>query len=262
MKKIFLATILLPSIAAYAQDDCCSYFLQAEGGISLTRCTEICANPILWDTATQGYNAKLRHAPMVGIAFGYLLNNWFAMGVSIDHRSAFRYCKFQTVPAGSTTPSFLGTKTRVFDLDNSSFMLDFMVNKIQRDCCYSVDTGFGNIVPYIGFGFGLSKTTVYNFHSVVQSTLTSGAFSTQPVRSIMSPNTTNKLGWKFQAGIEFSGCDCLFIGINYRYFDAGKFRSNNYILDTSDDFSQPFAAPAWCGKLRAHEIFGTLSLEF
>jgi opacity protein-like surface antigen len=266
LKQFFCVTLLLSAFGAQAYSDCDdapAYYLQAQGGMSYTRCTKISADQSFWDPAAEGYDAKLCKAPVVGIAFGYLVNNWLAVGVSVDHRSIFKYRKFQTTPSTAlTTPNFLGNKTRLFDLDNSSFMVDFTINKLHDGCLYDFDCDYFKIAPYLGFGLGLSKNTIYNFHSVQQDTLTADNFTTNIVHSIMSPVSQNKLGWKFQLGLDMSACGCFYVGIGYRFFDGGKFRTNNYIIDSGSSFAAPIKTPAWCGKLRAHEVFGTISLAF
>lgn len=250
-------SILISNAFAQAKEirnnDCCnvSYYLRCEGGPSFSKCSTICADPIYWDVSDNGYNAKLGTAPMVGAEGGISFYDIMSLGARVNYRSKFSYCKFQTSQSTST-PNFLGDKTRFFDLDNTSFMINLIVNRTKTGYGYSSSSC--TITPYAGLGIGFARSTIYNFHSTLASTVSVGNFTTNSVNSIMALDANNSFAWDAQAGVNFSFCDSLSISIAYRYFDSGNFKSNNYITNIPTGFDSPIEVPAWAGKLRANEL--------
>jgi len=255
VSKIMVAVIVagLAQAPLLAENSCKQeFYLRAEAGPSFGMCAYINANPIFWDPATEGYNGNLGTAAMVGLEGGANFYDWLSAGVRANYRSKFSYCKKQT-PAGGGTPGFLGDKTRFFDVDNSSFMVTFLANR-TAESCFAWDVCGAQIAPYAGVGLGFSRTTVYNFHSRKSATITVGNFVTQGVASLMTPYAQNKFAWDAQLGINIAFSNNTSLSVAYRYFDAGKFRSNNYIVDVLPDFTSAIEVPAWCGKLRAQEL--------
>lgn len=232
---------------------CCdiSYYLRCEGGPSFSRCSAVCADPIFWDASEDGYNSKLGTAPMVGLETGINFYDILSLGARANYRSKFSYCKFQTSQAVNT-PNFLGDKTRFFDLDNTSFMVNLIINRTKDSYGYSSSSCA--ITPYGGLGVGFARSTLYNFHSTLTSTVSVGSFTTNRVNSIMGLNANNSFAWDAQAGVNFSFCDSLSVSIAYRYFDSGNFKSNNYITNIPTDFDSPIETPAWTGKLKTNEL--------
>lgn len=236
------------------------FYIRAEVGPSFGMCADIAANPTFWDSATEGYNAKLGTAAMVGAEAGVNFYDWLSAGVRANYRSKFSYCKKQT-PIGNTTPGFLGDKIRFFNVDNSSFMFNVLFNRTSESC-YAVDICNAHIAPYAGLGLGFARTTVYNFHSLQAASIAVGNFVTKGVASLMAPYAQHTFAFDAQLGVNITCLNNVSFAFAYRYFDAGKFKSNNYIVDVLPDFGRPVAAPAWCGKLRAQEFVVQLGLAW
>ena len=247
--------------AATTQDDCPSFYLRAEGGASFARCADIKVDLTVWDPAKEGYNSPLGTAPLVGFGFGYNINNWLSAGVSAACRNKFKYCKNQTT-LGVTTPGAIGDKTRFFNLDTTSYMFDIFINRAYSNALWHYNLDALSFAPYAGIGLGFSHTTVYNFHTVEQQTITVGTFTTHPVQSIMTHSSHHAFSWQAQFGLDISWCQWINLSLGYRYFDAGKFFSNNYITSISTGFTTPVTLSKWSGKLRAHEVVAGLTLEF
>ena len=174
-----------------------------------------------------GYAANLGNAPMVGLGFGYYFNEHLSGGFSINHRSNFRYRLFFQSSIVVTTPGFLAPKTRFFDFDNTSFMANLRADYIL---CHKNHPRL-ILKPYIGLGIGLSKNTVYNFHSVTTDSVVFGGFPTFTVGSIMNDKTINQFAWQADLGFQIAFKECLLFGIGYRYFNGNKFISNNYSVN-------------------------------
>jgi opacity protein-like surface antigen len=229
-----------------------SYYIRVEAGPSFGLCAAIEPNPIIWDSAQEGYDAKLHTAPMVGLEVGVNFCDLWSVGARANYRSKFSYCKKQT-PLNSATNGFLGNKTRFFDLDATSFILNLMINRTDNPYC-ALTICKTTLAPYVGLGIGFARTTLYNFHSVRADMATLGTFITNEVGSIMSPNGMNTFAWDAQVGCNISFCSNISLGIGYRFFDAGRFKTNNYLVDVLAGLTTPIVVYPWCSRLRASEL--------
>lgn len=259
LKLYVLLAITLPAYAHQYKECDIWYYLRAEAGASFSMDSHICANPIIWDPAVEGYNATLGTAPMVGLEGGVNFHEWLSLGTRVNFRSKFKYCKKQT-SINASEPGFIGDKTRFFNLDNTSFMINLAFNRTEKSfgwefCNFSIN-------PFAVIGIGWGRTTLYNFHSQRAETVTVGNFTTNRVASIMSPNANNNFVWDGQLGLNFVFCKDLSVSIGYRYFDGGHFKSNNYLIDVTPDFDSPININAWLGKLRANELVIQLGIEW
>ncbi|MCL4361440.1 porin family protein [Candidatus Dependentiae bacterium] len=257
-KKILLISLISP-LQAYHPCIDLTYYLRAQTGASFGQCSKIKVDTIIWDPSPQGYNAELGTAPIAGLEGGINFHEWISLGASVNFRSKYKYCKFQT-STSTSTPGFIGDKTRIFNLDNTSFMLNLTLNRTANSYGYEFDCF--KLCPYVGFGIGWSRTTIYNFHSVRVQQITSGSFTTNQVSSIMSTFGQNHFAWDLEFGLNLTFHEDLSLSIGYRYYDAGSFRSNNFLIDTSASFPTPIQIPAWKGKLRANELVIQLGIEW
>ena len=139
-------------------------------------------------------------------------------------------------------------------------MIHLLLNRTVHS--WGLKTAHCLIAPYTGVGLGFARTTVYNFHTVQAAQATAGGFTTNKVGAIMSPNGKNGFAWDAHAGLNVVVCDSLSISAGYRFFDAGCFQSNNYLISTSTDFPTPIIVPAWKGKLRANELVIQAGVEW
>ncbi len=210
--------------------------------------------------ATGGYDATLCTAPVVGFGFGYYFTDWLSASVSCNHRSKFKYRKFQIPTAAAvSTPGFAGDKTRCFDFDNTSFMINL---RFDHEFCPSYSC-LPYVKPYGLVGIGMAKNTLYNFHSVTTTPVPAiTAFPSFAVASIMTYNVTNQFAWQTEFGIDASYCDNIFVGIGYRYFSGHKFYSNNYLIDKPSGLPSPLTILPWCGRFATQELLLSFSMEF
>ncbi len=239
------------------------FYFRVEAGGSFPRCLEICANPAIWDPAQEGYNAKPDHAPLVGAGVGYNINQWLSIGASANYRGFFEYCKYQTpTDQADTTPGFLGVKTRRFDLENTSFMVDLFLNRTGSTSYYSYNFLNMCLAPYFGVSIGWARNVLYNFHSIRAERVTVGDFTTNSVNSIMPYYIKNEFAWQVALGADFMINNCLGVGLGYRYFDANCFRTNDHNVDIWPGFNTPVRLTPWTGKLRCHEVVGSMNIAF
>lgn len=101
----------------------------------------------------------------------------------------------------------------------------------------------------------------FNQHDVLVSGGNLPLATFPQAHSIMLDKTSTEFSWDVKVGIEIFYKRCSF-DIFYRYNDAGKFRSNKYIIDAPINPIDPIAVPAWHGKVTAHELCFSLNKRF
>lgn len=261
-KKI-LSLLLLTSLVK--ADDCCekyNFYLMTESGWSWSNKANICADTSFWDEANEGYNSKLGRGYVASAEVGVFFNNWLSLGSSYNFRGIYEYCKNQTSDAVDT-PAFIGNKRRRFDLTNTSFMYTMGINR-GYEPCWSWECGCFSIAPFIAGGIGISFNNLYNFHSITDKQIP--GFDNYLVRSVETGFIKRSFAWQVSAGIEAAYSDRMAFGVSYRYFDGGKFYSNNYLNPEIDNQVDPDAcfmtAPRWRGRLRTNELLFNLMINF
>lgn len=239
--------------SAFQNNDSRHFFLNMGTGYSFSREANIQVPQLgtFWDTAVQGYNANLGNAALYSAGAGYQFSNLIAVDVEATHRQQFNYHKFQTPTSGTSDGVSLGTKTRYFDLANTSVMAN----------AYFFGSGLNWFIPvsctvimqpFIGGGIGVAYNTLSNFHSVL-STTTSGSNN---IASIMNPKTFSAFAWQAMIGLELVGSNTWGFDLGYRYFDGGEFKTNNYLTDPAvNPPLPPTSAPPWSGTLTSNEVF-------
>lgn len=269
LKKLYFNIIILLSginyLSANTNNICCPYYIRAELGESFSRCANTCIPGHIWDEVNEGYNNNLGKAPLAGFAFGVNLGNMVSLGVNYTYRGPFHYKKYQTpivAVENIVNDTLVVARTRYFDFENNSYLIELFANRMGIASEYCWDFFYGSIAPYIGFGLGWSRNIVSNFHSVEDNTVSIGSFHSNGIASTMSYKATKSFSWSFSVGIEYN-CDCLDLSIGYRYFDGGKFKSNNYITDNlkAADYKE-IKVPAWRCKFTSNEVVASLSLNF
>lgn len=245
--------------------DCKPFYIRVEGGKSYAQEADIKVDLNVFDPATEGYDAKLGSAVMFGAGVGYNMTHWLSAGFSVAHRSKFEYAKHQT-STSTSTPSPLFNKTRYFNLDNTSFFFDVYLNRTGASSCLSWDCHNINFAPFIGASVGLAQNNLYNFHSVIDETVTAGNFTTHQVETIENSFIKHAFAWQVSLGLDITICEDVTLGVAYRFFDGGKFESNNYTVNAVPGFGSatgnPIDVPAWTGKLKAHEVVANFTINF
>jgi opacity protein-like surface antigen len=241
------------------------FYIRAEGGKSYAQKADINVDLTAFDPATEGYDAKLGSAAMFGAGVGYNITNWLSAGFSVAHRSKYEYKKHQT-STSTSTPSPLFNKTRYFELDNTSFFFDMYLNRAGAASYWNWECRNINFAPFIGASIGLAQNNLYNFHSVLDSTVAVGSFTTHPVQTIETSFTKHAFAWQVSVGLDITLYEDVTLGIAYRFFDGGKFESNNYTVNEVAGFGSPtgtpIEVPAWTGKLKAHEVIANFTINF
>lgn len=260
---IALACIAQGLTLSAHEKDCQPFYVRIEGGKSFSQKADIKVNENYFDPAPEGYNAKIGSAAVFGAGVGYNVTNWLSTGFSANYRSKYDYEKHQTAVTTNSTPDPLGDKTRYFNLDNTSFLFDVYFNRTGSSSPFSLTYQSLTLAPFIGASIGLSKNTLYNFHTVLDNTLTNNNLSTHQVESILSDFVKHSFAWQISLGLDITLCKDVTIGLAYRYFDGGTFETNNYTLNQVAAFdNQLITVPAWTGKLKAHEVIANFTINF
>lgn len=239
------STGLLTTLPAAATNYSNPYYLLLGTGISYSQSADIYADPTYWDASPQGYNSSVDHSVLYTAGVGAQITPALSVVIDGSMRPGFSYERYQTSNANNT-PGFLGDKTRYFELENTSLMVDaYLQGKGLSDhLYYNLGHNMG-VQPIASVGVGVAYNTVTNFHSVTGNTAS----------SIMPDKTTSSFAWKASVGLQLTLCPKVDIAASYQYFDGGDFQSNNYIVDSSRLVVTP-----WKGKLKANE--GTLNLVY
>lgn len=233
------------------------FVLLGSGG-SFSRNSDISVNLQQWDPAVQGYNARLNNSVLYTAGIGYQLSCLMSIDFEITSRPSYSYNKFQSPVPGSSTPGFLGSKTRKFDLKNVSALINVFLHGSGLNLFY--DVGHATIIePFIGGGLGLSYHILDNFHSVL---VTSPVPGSNNVSSIMNANTTSTFAWQLLIGLALVNNCQWGVDVGYRYFNGGKFESNNYLINVPSGLTQPLTVSPWKGTLTADEVFLDLKYYF
>lgn len=224
--------------------------LSAGGSYSLE--TSINASPIFWDPSPEGYNSDLGHSEVLGASIGYVFNPLFRFELGADHRDSFQYKKYQSTPTSTTW----GPRNRYFDLSNTTVMGTLFVDGsgVSERFFYQ-GKGF-MLDPFFGVGLGAAFNTLDNLHSVsLKKNIAGRSFS------LMDSAYTNKaFAYQLNAGINIKTTRKIAVGLGYRYLDAGRFESNNYIVDNPDNIgtTSGVTVPTWTGSLKTNEFYVTL----
>lgn len=258
--NILLSISLLLSQTLYSQNYCDNFYGIAGVGGSFSRCAKIKVDNRVWDKAKNGYSRRLGDSENYTVGLGYAVSPCFRFTAEGSFRPHFTYKNFQIATAGNQI-AFAGNKTRHFSLNNKSLLFNFYMYGTKYT---SLDLGYGfRLHPYIGTGVGVAYNKMNNFHSVLTDSVPSNGLTLHHVTSAMNPNTKRSLGWQFSAGLELMKACCFSLNLGYRYFNAGNFKSNDWIHSENlpKDISHATTVPAWKGKLRAHEIVFNLLFD-
>lgn len=242
------------SVDCSSCEDCCcgAPFIMIGGGYSWSFKTTIKTGPS-WDPSPQGYNDNLDGSEFYLLGLGYHFPCAISASFELDYHPSFRYKRFQHSTAVETI-AFLGDKTRYFNLSNTAFTFNLFLNKNVDFWCWDI-CGCYQIAPFIGAGIGVAYNTITNFHSVLPIPSVN---QTEPVRSIMTSRKRIGLAGQASGGIVSKFGDHFSIDVAYRWFYGGRFKTNNYTIDSFDGFT-PYTTQLWKGTIMANEILISLN---
>lgn len=259
MKKLFFLLFLMSfscfwtNLQSDELDGCClseeNGFIYVGGGGSWSTKSKIHTDPAIWDPSPQGYNSNLGSSEFYTFGLGYHCTPLFSLSVDLNYRPEYKYKKFQTSTA-SQTQGFLGNKTRFFKLSSLSCMVNAFLNKQGNAFSYS-SCGY-SIAPFIGVGVGVSYNKISDFHSVLPLTVEQTAAR---VASIMSDKLQRSFAAQAIVGLVAKITNRLSVEVGYRYFYAGKFKTNNYLVDVATGFLTPKTTSPWTGRFQTNDVF-------
>lgn len=253
MKRILTSLSLLAiSVSSILNAKCCcqpqdySFYIKVGSGISFSESANVTAPPPTWNPAVQGYNSKLGNRAIADLGIGCELMHLVDLEVSVSHRAAFKYRKFQTPVGGGDS------YTREFDLDVTPIL--FSVNLLGRDvACLNWDIACGKIYPTIGAGVGVSNLSITNF----RTTGLPPSGDSDPFASFSAENQhTQRKNFTYTTlvGLEYNYNDCWVIATGYRWFDAGKFKGPRF-QRVATGAAVDIAGEEWKMRFRSNEWF-------
>lgn len=209
-------------------------------------------NPAAWDFANEGYDSNLGHGGFYSIGFGRNICEYLHMDLSYTNYATLHYQKYQT-GEGSSIGSTGNTRTRFFDLDSQSILLNFALLPAEEQ--FSAHLGGVYISPFINAGIGIGFNRVGNFHTVASN----GAVTT-----IADPNNTANFAWQGSLGLTMHpDCSHLFLDVGYRYYDGGHFESDNvFTINTGGASGAKVQAQPMRGKFTSNQVFANLRYLF
>lgn len=233
------------------------YFIAVGSGISFAYDANPYIEDSLWSDAIEGYGSPLGNAALYTAALGYTINDAINIDVSYTFRGIYSYEKFQTAPPSATDQ--LSSRTRYFNLSSNALLFDVSLDGGVYPALKYDAWSHGFIQPFIGAGLGVSYNTVSNFHTILSDS--------NVVTSTALNRTKASLAYQFNAGLEWVFQRFSF-DVGYRYFNAGSYESNDYLLTNytgptqSSTVSSPKTTVPWKDTLSANELFFTAKVAF
>lgn len=238
-------------------------YLKMGLGASFSINGSVSAPSAFWDPAVQGYNDNFGITPVFDVAFGYDIISWITAELSLSYRPHYSYKKYQTPPnLNDSSPGFLGSKTRRFNLDVRSLLFS----------CYLNGRGFSRLrweagpcnsyfYPFIGVGIGVSGLTIYNFRSTNLNMANEGFPGFGTFGSENQYTKRYRFTYQVLAGIAYRLLPSWAFELGYRWFSVNQFTGPSFIRDPSG-YSGDVSGVEWKQRLRANEIFGNIKYYF
>lgn len=235
MRFARLFTILCGILFASQANSWCNpcegrFYLKGSTGASFSNRAHIKAPIGFWDTSQQGYNSRLGTRPILGAGLGYEMTPLFAADMTLSYRPQYQYRKFQIPVPNILTPAFLGSKTREFDLDIATLMLNFYLTGRGIDyLCWSPSCLQGCLYPILSGGIGVSRVNIYNFRAKGLSPA-----GVDPFPAFGSENQYTvryQFTYQLAAGLEYRQNDCWAVSAGYRWFEVNRFKGPTYLRD-------------------------------
>ena len=221
--------------------------------------------PLLFNhtNTLNGYNSGLGTVPLYMAGIGYTVSPLLKLDAGYAFRGIYKYNHHvNTVNSGASNP--LPDNTRYFDLTSNSLMFSGtlfakgLANTGLGNMLVHDMFGCGTVQPFVGGGVGVSYNTVSNFHTINDSSLTA--------TRIMNDATIASFAWQLNTGLNWQITERLGFDIGYRYFNAGRFNSNDYFTSrisstTNNPITTVYKTP-WISTLSANELFFTARVAF
>ena len=257
MKK-FKMWLIVSLLCGLMHAEAGQYYFKVGTGASFSEKTDVSASPLFWDPSPQGYNANMGCQPILAGGVGYEFSDLLSADITLSYRPNFQYKKFQT-SSSTTTPGFLGSKTRKFDLGISTLMFSAYITGLPfQYLTWKIPCCCGSIYPIIGAGIGVNQLLVTNFRSTGLPPVNEA----DPFPAFSSDNAYFKsyhFTYQAMAGLEFRFMECWALSAGYRWFDAGKFKGPKYVRDQTGNALE---AIPWKIRFRANEFFFELKYFF
>jgi opacity protein-like surface antigen len=279
LKKSVLALMAISSSVAFAGTmgevkpcpdvDCCMpWFVQFGTGVSWANNAKITYNKTApdifsWTNALNGFNSGLGTVPLYMAGIGYTVSPLLKLDASYTFRGIYKY-NHHVISDSTGSPYPLLNNNKYFDLNSNSLMFSGtlfakgLANSSFGNMLVHDMFGCGTVQPFVGGGVGVSYNTLSNFHKINDNSLIA--------TSIMNDTTVASFAWQLNAGLNWQITERLGFDIGYRYFNAGRFNSNDYITSRiSSSNNNPlytvYKTP-WIGTLSANELFFTARVAF
>ncbi|CAL7962514.1 conserved exported hypothetical protein [Gammaproteobacteria bacterium] len=251
----WLVFILLCPLGALADNDH-KFYLGIEGGYSLSTLANLSVNEspnsasgFVWDHPANGWDSRLGNTFEYGIVAGYNCMEALSLELAYNNRPSFYYEKAQIKPSGD-----IGNRTRYFDLQNQTLVLNGVVHLASVfNALQSLKTR-SRVEPFISLGAGVAKNTVSNFHSL----------GTDKVPGLIFSKMVDKITYNFAAqaglGLNFDLTTNWAMKAGYRFVYGGRFKTQDYITDDPDNLHPSIpgsgnAANPWSGTLKNNEFY-------
>ena len=173
----------------------------------------------------------------VDLGFGYKLNSWLRVDIFAEQRNTKTRSGVGgsfSCPTGSViNPGGLTTSLTYSNCDVNGFGKLAHWNALAN--VYADLGNWGGVTPYIGFGAGLSHSTVTGYttatlhtggaayNPVVVDALT-GVSTTYPsYGATASGKAKNQLAWNVMAGIGYALTDHAIVDVGYRFLNLGGY---------------------------------------
>ena len=239
------------------------FYIEIGSGISFANQANPSVDLAYWSASTQGYNNSLKPKPLYTAGLGYTINDGLNIDVNYTFRGLYAYSKFQSGVSPSSVQNPLGARIRYMNLSSNAALFNASLDGgIYPALVYAMGN-HGSIQPFVGAGLGVSYNTFSNFHTILASSSDDIVVNTSIATSAIPDQTKASLAYQFNAGLEWK-YERFSFDVGYRYFNAGQYTSNNYLLtsmSTGTPVTTTVSSP-WTGTLSANELFFTAKAAF
>lgn len=234
-----------------------NWYLVGGAGYSDPREVNITTDPGVWAFSISGYNSDMDSSAVLFFGVGRYITDAFRIDARIEHRGEYHYSKFQV----STTPGVGGVgdlnRTRLFDLDSNSVMINGWLDLGNLSSKLLWQAGGTVIQPFISGGAGVNYLNVKNFRTLARSANVP-ANALNEVFSANQLTTDNEFAWQVGAGLSAQLTPRTTLAIGYDYFDGGKIPFPNYIFTNPVGGRIGVTATPWNGSFQANEVYAEL----